>query len=138
MRDALPPGLEIEAFAHGAMCMAVSGRCLISTHLTGRSGNQGHCTQPCRWSYTLEEEKRPGVRFPVERAYGCRNEILNANKVFLADKAADWKKAGLRAIRLLFTTENGVECVQVLEAYRGKGNYIPNNFTRGLYYRDVE
>ena len=58
LRQDAPPELEIEAFAHGAMCMAVSGRCLISSYLTGRSGNQGHCTQPCRWSYTLEEEKR--------------------------------------------------------------------------------
>ena len=81
---------------------------------------------------------RKGVRFPVEKAWGCRNELLNANKIFLADKGPDWKKAGLRAVRLLFTTENGVECAQVLEAYRGTGAYKPNNFTRGLYYRDVE
>ena len=74
----------------------------------------------------------------MERAWGCRNEILNANKVFLADKAADWKRAGLRAIRLLFTTENGVECVQVLERYLGRGKYQPNDFTRGLYYQHAE
>ncbi|MDO4291431.1 MAG: peptidase U32 family protein [Eggerthellaceae bacterium] len=55
LRQDAPPDLEIEAFAHGAMCMAVSGRCLISSYLTGRSGNKGHCTQPCRWSYTLGE-----------------------------------------------------------------------------------
>lgn len=55
MRQDVPPDLEIEAFAHGAMCMAVSGRCLISSYLTGRSGNKGHCTQPCRWSYQLGE-----------------------------------------------------------------------------------
>ncbi|MEC4295835.1 peptidase U32 family protein [Adlercreutzia shanghongiae] len=53
LRQDAPPDLEIEAFAHGAMCMAVSGRCLISSYLTGRSGNKGHCTQPCRWSYQL-------------------------------------------------------------------------------------
>ena len=53
LRQEAPPDLEIEAFAHGAMCMAVSGRCLISSYLTGRSGNKGHCTQPCRWSYQL-------------------------------------------------------------------------------------
>lgn len=53
LRQDAPPDLEIEAFAHGAMCMAVSGRCLISSYLTGRSGNKGHCTQPCRWSYHL-------------------------------------------------------------------------------------
>lgn len=53
LRQDAPLDLEIEAFAHGAMCMAVSGRCLISSYLTGRSGNKGHCTQPCRWSYQL-------------------------------------------------------------------------------------
>lgn len=53
LRQDAPTDLQIEAFAHGAMCMAVSGRCLISSYLTGRSGNKGHCTQPCRWSYSL-------------------------------------------------------------------------------------
>ena len=53
LREDAPADLQIEAFAHGAMCMAVSGRCLISSYLTGRSGNKGHCTQPCRWSYQL-------------------------------------------------------------------------------------
>ncbi len=63
LRQDAPPDLEIEAFAHGAMCMAVSGRCLISSYLTGRSGNKGHCTQPCRWSYQLGAAcLRHGVR----------------------------------------------------------------------------
>lgn len=53
MRAAVPDNLELEAFVHGAMCMAVSGRCLISSYLTGRSGNKGHCTQPCRWNYKV-------------------------------------------------------------------------------------
>lgn len=61
MRQDVPPDLEIEAFAHGAMCMAVSGRCLISSYLTGRSGNKGHCTQPCRWSYQLGELVEEGA-----------------------------------------------------------------------------
>ncbi|MCL2825978.1 MAG: U32 family peptidase, partial [Eggerthellaceae bacterium] len=66
MRASLPRELALEAFVHGAMCMAVSGRCLISDYLNGRSANRGHCTQPCRWSYALEEETRPGQFFPVE------------------------------------------------------------------------
>ncbi len=60
------PELEIEAFVHGSMCMAFSGRCLISQHLTGRDGNHGDCAQPCRWKYHVVEEKRPGEFFPVE------------------------------------------------------------------------
>ncbi len=65
-----PPALEIEAFAHGAMCMAVSGRCLISSYLTGRSGNKGHCTQPCRWSYTLGVEGEGAADGPASGVPG--------------------------------------------------------------------
>ena len=81
---------------------------------------------------------RKGERFPVVRAWGCRNEIYNAKKLFLADKVADWQRLGLWAARLLFTTENAVECVQILERYLGRGSNQPNEYTRGLYYRDVE
>ena len=56
----------------------------------------------------------------------------------MADKAADWRRLGLWAARLMFTTENSVECVQVLERYLEQGRYQPNEYTRGLYYRDVE
>ena len=119
--------VDTEMIAYGRLPLMITENCAIKNQ-------SGKCV--CSNVNLLTDRK--GERFPVERAYGCRNEILNANKVFLADKAQDWKKAGLRAVRLLFTTENGVECAQVLEAYRGTGAYKPNNFTRGLYYRDVE
>ncbi len=57
--------LEYEVFIHGAMCISYSGRCLISNFLTGRDANKGDCAQPCRWSYHLMEEKRPGEYYPV-------------------------------------------------------------------------
>ena len=60
-----PAGLELESFVHGSMCMAYSGRCLMSAYLTGRSANRGGCAQSCRWNYYLMEEKRPGEYFPV-------------------------------------------------------------------------
>jgi len=126
IRD-LSKAVDLEIIAYGRLPLMITENCAIKSQ-------SGKCV--CSNVNLLTDRK--GVRFPVERVYGCRNEVLNANKVFLADKASDWKKAGLRAIRLLFTTENGVECSQVLEAYRGKGNYIPNNYTRGLYYRDVQ
>jgi putative protease len=126
IRD-LGKAVDTEIIAYGRLPLMITENCAIKNQ-------SGKCT--CGNVSQLIDRK--GVRFPVERAYGCRNEILNANKIFLADKAADWKHAGLRAIRLLFTTENGVECTQVLEAYRGRGAYKPNNYTRGLYYRDVE
>lgn len=65
LRRRVPDDMEIEAFVHGAMCMSYSGRCMISSFLTGRSGNRGGCAQPCRWNYYLMEQKRPGEFFPV-------------------------------------------------------------------------
>ena len=117
MRDTLPPELEIEAFAHGAMCMAVSGRCLISTHLTGRSGNQGYCTQPCRWSYTLEEEKRPGVHFPVEEdARGTF--IMNAQDLNMLEHLAELTAAGVDAIKIEGRNKKAFYVASVVAAYR--------------------
>ena len=66
IRAKTPKELEIEAFVHGAMCISYSGRCLISQYMTGRDANHGACAQPCRWNYSLMEEKRPGQFFPVE------------------------------------------------------------------------
>ena len=71
IRKNTPPELELEVFIHGAMCIAYSGRCLLSNCLTGRDANRGECAQPCRWNYTVKsievtEEKRPGGRIPIE------------------------------------------------------------------------
>ena len=57
--------VELEAFVHGAMCISYSGRCLLSSYMTGRDANQGACAQPCRWEYRLEESKRPGEFYPI-------------------------------------------------------------------------
>ena len=67
IREGLDPGVELEAFVHGSMCVSYSGRCMLSHHLTGRDANRGACTQPCRWSYTVREEKRPLEPYPVEQ-----------------------------------------------------------------------
>ncbi len=67
IRDALPPEVEIEAFVHGAMCVSYSGRCMLSNMLTGRDANSGACAQPCRWSYTILEEKRIDLPIPIEQ-----------------------------------------------------------------------
>ena len=62
-----PEDLELEAFVHGAMCVSYSGRCLLSNYFTGRRSNGGACAQPCRWSYSVVEEKRPDMELPVEQ-----------------------------------------------------------------------
>ena len=66
IRAAIPDDVELEAFVHGSMCVSYSGRCMLSHHLTGRDANRGACTQPCRWNYTIVEEKRPDVPLPIE------------------------------------------------------------------------
>ncbi len=126
IRD-LAKAIPVELIAYGRLPLMITENCAIRNQ-------SGKCV--CGNVNLLTDRK--GVRFPVERAPGCRNEILNANKLFLADREADYRRAGVSAIRLLFTTENGVECAQVLDRYRGRGNYTPNGYTRGLYYRDVE
>ena len=67
IRAGLDPAVELEAFIHGSMCVSYSGRCMLSHNLTGRDANRGACTQPCRWTYTVTEEKRPESPFPVEQ-----------------------------------------------------------------------
>ena len=59
------PDIELEVFVHGAMCMSVSGRCLLSNYMTGRDANRGDCAQSCRWKYSVVEETRPGEYMPV-------------------------------------------------------------------------
>ena len=81
---------------------------------------------------------RMGSVFPVVKEFGCRNVILNAHKLFLADKMEDVTPLGLWAGRLMFTTESPRECVEVTKAYQGRSKYQPNGITRGLYYRGVE
>ena len=65
IRNEVSSECELELFIHGAMCISYSGRCLLSNYMTGRDGNKGACAQPCRWNYSLVEEKRPGEYFPV-------------------------------------------------------------------------
>ena len=71
-------------------------------------------------------------------APGCRSEILNSVPLFLGDRRADYDKIGLWAIRLCFTTENAYECARVTERYIHGGKYEPVEYTRGLYFRDVQ
>ena len=87
LRDKTPPELEIEAFVHGAMCMSVSGRCLLSNYMAGRDANRGQCAQPCRWKYYLSEETRPGQLYEIgENENGAYRKALDA---YLADPEND-------------------------------------------------
>ena len=117
IRDHTPPELEIEAFVHGAMCMSFSGRCLLSNYMTGRDANRGECAQPCRWSYHLMEEKRPGEYFPIgEDAGGAF--ILNSRDMCMIDHLGDLCGAGLSSLKIEGRAKSAYYAAIVTGAYR--------------------
>ena len=94
LHSRIPAQLELEAFVHGAMCMAYSGRCIISSYLAGRSGNRGLCAQPCRWNYVLLEEKRPGEYIPIEEN-DAGTQILSSHDLCMIDYVKQLEAAGV-------------------------------------------
>lgn len=117
MRAQLPDDMEIEVFVHGAMCMAVSGRCLISDYLTGRSAVSGNCTQPCRWNYALQEEKRPGEFFPVEEDERG-SYIMNAKDLNMLAHLDDLAAAGVDSVKIEGRNKKAFYVATVVNAYR--------------------
>ena len=117
LRDRVPPGLELEAFVHGAMCMAWSGRCLISAFLTGRSANRGGCAQPCRWRYHLVEEKRPGEFFPIGEDEDGTTLLssFDLNCIDFMDQLID---AGITAFKIEGRMKSAYYVATVTNAYR--------------------
>lgn len=113
----IPDTLELEAFVHGAMCMAVSGRCLISAALTGRSGNKGFCTQPCRWNYALVEETRPNIYYPIEEdARGTY--LMNAQDLNMIEHLDELACAGVDSIKIEGRNKRSFYVATVVHAYR--------------------
>ena len=117
IRAKAPPALELEAFAHGAMCVSYSGRCLLSNYMTGRDSNRGACAQPCRYQYALVEEKRPGEYFPVyEDARGTY--ILNSRDMCMIDHVGELMDAGLDCLKLEGRAKSAYYAAVVTGAYR--------------------
>ena len=117
IRDNTPPELELEAFVHGAMCMSVSGRCLLSSYMTGRSGNRGECAQPCRWKYYLVEERRPGQYMEIGET-GSGSYILNANDLCTAPFIDLICKAGIDSLKIEGRAKTFYYVASVTSAYR--------------------
>ena len=89
----------IEVFIHGAMCVAYSGRCLLSSFLTGRESNRGMCTHPCRWNYALVEETRPGEYMPIaEDARGTY--ILNSRDLCMIEHLPEVIETGVASLKI--------------------------------------
>lgn len=110
--------LEIETFVHGAMCVSFSARCLLSSYMTGRDANRGDCAQPCRWSYSLMEEKRPGQYFDItEDDKGTY--ILNANDLCMAEHIGDLVSAGVDSFKVEGRAKSHYYVAVTANAYRG-------------------
>ena len=117
IRAKTPKDLELEAFAHGAMCVSYSGRCLLSNYMTGRDANRGACAQPCRYQYALMEEKRPGEYFPVyEDEKGTY--ILNSRDMCMIDHIPDLLTAGVDSLKIEGRAKSAYYAAIVTGAYR--------------------
>lgn len=113
----IPEDMEVEVFVHGAMCMAISGRCLISDYLTGRSANQGHCVQPCRWEYILEETSRPGQYFPIEEDESG-TYLMNSKDLNMLEHLDKLIEAGIDSIKIEGRVKKAFYVATVVNAYR--------------------
>ncbi|MBR2214752.1 MAG: U32 family peptidase [Selenomonadaceae bacterium] len=108
---------EIEIFVHGAMCISYSGRCLLSSYLTGRDANRGNCAQPCRWRYRLTEETRPGEYFPVEEdARGTY--IFNSRDLCLMPYLKEIMGGGIDSLKIEGRMKSVHYVATVVKAYR--------------------
>ncbi|MCD7775410.1 MAG: U32 family peptidase [Clostridiales bacterium] len=117
LREMTPKELEIECFVHGAMCMSYSGRCLISSFLTGKSGNRGDCTQPCRWMYNIVEEKRPGQHFTVIEDNGS-SAILSSHDLNCIEFLDQIALAGVTSFKIEGRMKSPYYVATVTNAYR--------------------
>jgi len=117
IRGKIPEDLEIESFIHGAMCMSYSGRCLLSNFMTGRDANQGACTHPCRWKYSLVEEKRPGEYMPVyENERGTY--IFNSKDLCMIEHIPEMMDAGIDSFKIEGRMKTALYVATVARTYR--------------------
>lgn len=117
IRDHIPDSLEIETFVHGAMCISYSGRCLLSNFFTGRDANQGACTHPCRWKYSVVEETRPGEYMPVyENERGTY--IFNSRDLCMIEHIPELIDAGVDSFKIEGRMKTALYVATVARTYR--------------------
>jgi len=117
LRNKLSSTCELEAFVHGSMCMAYSGRCLLSNYMTGRDSNRGECSQPCRYKYNLVEEKRQGEYFPVfEDEKGTY--IFNSKDLCMIDYIPELVESGINSFKIEGRMKSTFYVASVVKAYR--------------------
>ena len=117
IRSQIPDEMEIETFIHGAMCISYSGRCLLSNYFTGRDANQGACTHPCIWKYSVVEEKRPGEYFPVyENERGTY--IFNSKDLCMIEHVPEMMEAGIDSFKIEGRMKTALYVATVARTYR--------------------
>lgn len=117
IREIIPEDMEIEAFVHGAMCISYSGRCLLSSYLTGRDSNRGECTHPCRWKYHVMEESRHGEYMPVEETERG-SFIFSSKDLCMIDHLPDMINAGIDSLKVEGRMKNPLYVASVARSYR--------------------
>ena len=122
--------IDLEVLVYGRLPLMITENCILKNR-------DGGCRRSCEGQNRLLVDRK-GERFPVLRAPGCRSEIFNAKRLYLADKANDYRRVGAWGARLSFTTESAQECLHIARQYLGQERPALDDITRGLYYRDVE
>lgn len=131
IRKNTPPDLELECFVHGAMCISYSGRCLLSNYMAQRDSNMGACAHPCRWKYSLVEEKRPGEYMPVfENERGTF--IYNSKDLCMIEHINEVIESGITSLKIEGRVKNELYVATVVKAYR---NEIDAYYNEGENYK---
>lgn len=117
IRQHIPEDMEIESFIHGAMCISYSGRCLLSNYFVGRDANQGACTHPCRWKYSVVEETRPGEYMPVyENERGTY--LFNSKDLCMIEHIPEMMEAGIDSFKIEGRMKTALYVATVARTYR--------------------
>lgn len=118
--------LELEVFVHGSMCVSFSGRCLISSYLTGRDANRGDCAQPCRWKYNLVEENRKDQIFPIIEENGG-TYLLNSRDLCMIEHISELIRAGASSFKIEGRAKSAYYVAVTTKAYKYARDLAINN-----------
>lgn len=130
IRKNLSPKIQLEVFVHGAMCMAYSGRCLLSNYLTGRDSNHGECVQACRWKYYVREVNRDDDLEVQEDERG--SYIFNSKDLNMLPYLQELKEAGVDSIKIEGRMKSTYYVATVVNAYRMALDMLPKRPTKEL------
>lgn len=137
IKDKIDKDIDIECFAHGAMCISYSGRCLLSNYFTGRDSNKGACAQPCRWNYALsyKEDNEDSEYYPIEEdSHGTY--ILNSKDLCLIEHIKELNEAGINSFKIEGRMKSTYYVATVINAYRRAIDNYLNNKEKTFDYID--